>query len=795
MKNTLYTIAVIIFTTYNIFSQQHSLTGKFINHEQNPIEFAKVSIYQDDTVFVNVTITDSLGVFSLTIQEGVYTVKLEKTNIEYWINIIELNKNIDLGTIQVDETKILSEITITNERPLWVRKPDRLIFNVENSISASSGTLLDALKMTPGVLVTQTSISIIGKGKALILIDERNVNIYSESLMNYLSSISAESIQSIEVMTNPPAKYDAQGSGGIINIIYKKGRRNSWKNNTRVASIHDFYSNYFLFDNFYYNKGKIYFDIHASVRKGNIRLIDNTETDYPDQKWVEKGHSKVGNDGHSQRIVFDYQLSDNASIGTLVEFSQTLPQTDYSKYEGKVTQENKLISEIYTNNRDKRNENFFSSNINYIQNFGQKTSSKKGELQFNFDYFNNDNKKQNYFDSKHTYLNGVNILHTIGENKSNLNIENYSGKIDLNYLDGTIECGGKMSSTTTSSDFTFFDLISYDNKINKFRYIENINALYFNWNKEFDYIHFGVGLRYEHTLTKSYSEQKNEINIHNYNNLYPTIALTYLTNENTFFNLSYNRRVNRPAFWELDPFRTQINAYSYEEGNPFLKHSFSHNVTMDYNYQQVLNLQFSFQKSTQESMQFTRLDSITKIQATLRDNFISSESYTLSTSYIFDECTKWESQFYLEFYYTKTRITKKLYENIFLIQNGIGGVFDWFNSITPFVNQNIKLELSYQYTFPTKMFIYKDKGTHNINLALLFVFYNEKIKVRIYGNDIFRSSIPYSMIYSEGMKQKISVYQEPRSVILSLNYSFGNSTIRTLEKETGNKEEQNRSRR
>lgn len=169
-------------------------------------------------------------------QHGVYKVQIWQANKIELSKNIELNADLDLGSIIVTESILLESVIVTGRKKLIERKVDRLIFNVENSINAAGGDVIDGLSVVPGVRVQNDKITIIGKSTLAIMIDDRIVQLTEEDLSNYLKSIAADAIKSIEIFTSPPAKYEAAGNSGLVNIKLKKVKKDSW--NALVGSTY-----------------------------------------------------------------------------------------------------------------------------------------------------------------------------------------------------------------------------------------------------------------------------------------------------------------------------------------------------------------------------------------------------------------------------------------------------------------------------------------------------------------------------------------------------------------------------
>ena len=218
----LLTTIILFFSFYNVNSQ-FSIRGKVIDETQHSIEFVTCFL-QKDSIVIESKLTDSLGIFQFnSIEKGNYTLILRYFDNENKY-VINLQKDTSL-TIKFEISNDLEEVVFTYKKPLVVKLVDRVVFNVENSISSSGSTAYDVLKKTPGVRVAHSSISITGKSSVSIYLDDKIVAVSGEELIMYLQSIPSDDIAKIEVITNPPSRYSAQGNCGIINIVQKQIRK------------------------------------------------------------------------------------------------------------------------------------------------------------------------------------------------------------------------------------------------------------------------------------------------------------------------------------------------------------------------------------------------------------------------------------------------------------------------------------------------------------------------------------------------------------------------------------------
>ncbi|MFC4479451.1 TonB-dependent receptor [Flavobacterium chungangensis] len=231
--NRIILVSVLFLFQINVFAQQYLVKGKIINQNKTPLEFATATLLKADKILHKQTSTDSLGNFILSTENGNYRLIIEQFGTEFSNKEIIVNQDLDLGIIEVKELVQLDGVTVKSRKKLVEQKVDRLVFNVENSVVATGGTALDALKSTPTVRVQNETISIVGKGEVLVMIDDRLNKITQEDLVAFLRSIPADNIKSIEVITTPPAKYEAEGNSGLINIKLKTAKaqfldRKSW---------------------------------------------------------------------------------------------------------------------------------------------------------------------------------------------------------------------------------------------------------------------------------------------------------------------------------------------------------------------------------------------------------------------------------------------------------------------------------------------------------------------------------------------------------------------------------------
>ena len=207
-----------------------------ITSETTSLEWADVSILNSEGKIIDGMTTKQDGYFEFNLKKGSYKIGINLLGFTDYEKEIAIEMDTDLGIIILEEsTTNLVEVVIQSKKKTVEQKTDRLVYNLENNVTTVGGDALSAINTAPGVVVKNDMITILGKGTSRVMIDGRMIELAGEELNNFLKSISASDIKNIEIISNPPAKYEAEGTGGLINIIMKKGVRDSWKNTTTLS--------------------------------------------------------------------------------------------------------------------------------------------------------------------------------------------------------------------------------------------------------------------------------------------------------------------------------------------------------------------------------------------------------------------------------------------------------------------------------------------------------------------------------------------------------------------------------
>jgi len=788
------TLYLLFFLAANYVYGQHEISGQFIDENSEPTGYLQVGAFIEDSLITG-SVTDENGEFSFFLPDGTYKISADLFGENLYSKELTVDEPIDLGTLSVKANVLLETVVVTGRKDLIERKVDRLVFNVQNSISASSGNAMDALRKAPGVIVQNDAISMIGKDGVGVMVDGRMVQVSGEDLSDFLESIASDGIQSIEVITLPPAKYEAEGNSGLINIILKKGRKNSWSSSIRTTYTQTTYPIYASGVNFHYNKNKTRLLIDVSGRAGHKAIIEKAQVFYPNQTWVGQTDRKDKRDFLSGRVAYDYDISEKTSVG--IQYLGMVRNPDIedentTRIHGLLS--NRLDSTIVSEGSNDKALNNHSFNVH----FASQLDTMGRKINVDLDYFTFHATQDRTFQSRH-YLSDNEPTNSFlsNINKSRQNISNYSAKIDIEHPTNwaNLSYGAKASFIYNENPSDFFNTISGSPVLDSaqsraFEYYENTQSAYVNTSKKIgEKWETQVGLRVENTQTKGVSKTLNETNRNNYIQFFPTAYLTYTNNDNSF-SANYGRRITRPAYWELDPFRWYTNANTYSEGNPFLQPSYTTNLNLSHSYKNKLTSGIFLMLTSNGFTQITALNPETNELAYIRRNYYDEYKFGVSESYLFNKYAWWESYNEVYLWYSEP----KFYETQIDAEelNGWALYYGSSNSFMLNKSKTIRAELNFGYSVPAQGRIYKVGAIYNLDAGLKLFLLDKKLQVTLSVADILRKSVSDVTTFTSDIRQVYNIYPDNRYFRLSAKYSFGNKKTFIQKRQFGNEEEKRR---
>lgn len=581
---------ILFVLSFGAYAQNFSILGKVVDAENTSIELANVILLQgEEREFLIGTSTDDNGYFNLVnLAQGTYYLKVSFIGLEEFEQKIILTGNLDLKTITLNETpESLDEVTIVAKKPTITRKPDRLVFNVENT-ALVEGSTLGVLKSTPGIIVSEGGINI-KSAPAAIYINERRVQLTSDELMQLLESAPANSIKSVEVITNPPASYDAD-SGSVINIVMSKNLVTGYRGNVQTNYTQGVFPRYNASTSHYFKNDDINLNLNYSYTNQKINRDQDDAVNYLnnngdiDEIWKSNVNRNTWSETHNLNLNFDYFIDERNTLS----LTSTGLYTPYFKYKinnntNIFDANNNFSSSFMADNLSRDNKHNIGTDVIFKHDFKNESS-----LTFNAHYTTYDyERKQKVFqdepiDSNDSQFNTL----------ANQGTQIITGKIDYSIPiteTSNFDVGVKYSNVNTNSDITRIDIINGNEEVNMensdaFKYDENVYAAYTNYSKTWDKWNMNIGLRVEQTNIEGTSISLNETNSQDYFNWFPNASLTHSISDDVSITANYKRSITRPSYTNLNPFTFFLNENTVVLGNPNLLPTYTddYKVSIDF---------------------------------------------------------------------------------------------------------------------------------------------------------------------------------------------------------------------
>ncbi|MGV1020574.1 TonB-dependent receptor domain-containing protein [Empedobacter falsenii] len=774
-------IPILLFASTSIFAQQQ-YKGSLQYANQTSVSLADVIILKDDQIIDEIS-TDDKGNFVVELPEGNYTFRIEEAGVLLYTQTILCGQNQDLGVIILPKTEniTLTETVVKSQKKLIEKKVDRLVFNADLAEGAKGGDALDLLKLAPRVKVDNDVVSIIGKSTLRVMVDDRLLEMSGDQLTNYLKTLRADDIEKIEVITNPPAKYQAIGNSGILNIVLKSGKKDSW-NGSLSSSLQHYNKPYWNNSaSFNYRKNKwtlvsnIFggFGEYDGIGQSDIYFTKTNEV------WTEREKNSGKNRNIGGKLGLDYKISEKLTTGFTVDlYAGNRKGTGGTKTMINSLDKNELLSYIL-NDRNGSKGNTKYNTLNYHVIYKMDTIGKK--LTFDFDWVNFNNNNTSVTSNRFFDSNNVENTAEYQGNKSlsDQKANNYSLNIDMEHPVNTwkLNYGGRYSWTKNNSDNLFYNTSSgspvYDEKLsNGFYYDENILAFYASIEKDIsEKWSAKVGLRYENTDAKGFSPQENQHDTYKYDGLFPTAYLMYKPAENHSLSVNVGRRIDRPFMGQLNPFRTIYSPYSFAEGNPKLKPSYSYNYELEYAYKDLAVTTLYYRNSTDEINQIVVVNPSENTQNWIPYNYADSESFGISENVNFKLVKWWKVNGAIDLYYKKT---KGIIPEYNYVLDGFNGEFRLTNNLELNKSKTLLFNHTTNYTTKTIDAMSRSRANRSTAFGLRALFLDKKFEVSFNVNNVFKDRAWQDESFSNDTKF-VYTGQSARYYRVGIQYNFGKS--------------------
>ena len=800
-------LILLLFTVLSInLSAQLSIDGIFQDDESSPIMFSNVVLYSSsDSSMVKVESSDEDGKFSLRgIAKGHYYIVSSYVGFnDYQSSEIELsNSSVDMGVLQMVTSSVQLETAVVKaKRTLIEVKPDRMVFNVEGTINSAGDNALGLLRKAPGVLVdNNNNISVLSRSGVLIYIDGKRLPLNGDDLTSYLNNLPAEQIDRMDIITNPGAKYEAEGNAGIIDIRMKRDKSHGTNGSIsgslsqgqlltgNISSVGN-YRNKTLntFGTLGYNGGKSFSRMHFLNNQNNLRTDENQYLENDDN-------------GINYRWGTDFFLGKNHTIGFLItgQKNETKSISENSSEISLLSNPTAIDSVLLADNSSLQNRDGSAYNINYA------FDNKKSSLNFDIDYgrYRNESdyiQPNRYYDATRTEL----LTEVLTEYDTPVDIDIYTAKIDYEteLVGGKLGLGSKISKVDTDNTFLFYNIIDgqrvqNNKRSNEFFYDENVYAGYASYQRPInEKLNFSAGLRVESTDVigdlKAFlpKDETDPVDLE-YTNFFPSAGLTYNLEPNKTLSLNYGRRINRPDYNFLNPFTFQYSELSFLKGNEKLNPEIVNNIELGYTLNFRYNFKLSYSKTTD---QITRL--VQPDDEDPRANLITWANLAEQTLYGFNISAPFGVT---DWWNTYVNFSSGYMNN--QSDYGDGAIVDVqaftysiFQQNTLILPEGFTGEISVWYGGPGiwgGVFEYDTR--YSIDLGLQKKFFNDLMNIKLSASDITYQTGWSGTSNFDGLTGERQGVWDSRKVALSISYNFGNSNVKSRQRSTGIEDESKR---
>ncbi|MCP9235886.1 TonB-dependent receptor domain-containing protein [Lewinella sp. JB7] len=785
-------------------SAQLSVRGQVQDADGVPVSFANVALYVSaDSSLVKVETTDEAGLFRMRdVPDGTYDLSVTFIGApELRRPALTLQEDADLGVLTMAPAAVeLTEATVTARRALVEVKPDRTVFNVQGTINAAGNTGLDLLRKAPGVTVDNNdNINVLSRSGVLLYVDGRRLPLSGEALSNYLRNLNAEQIDRIDIITNPGARYEAEGNAGIIDIRLKKAEDEGANGSLSLNGSQGRYFRSSVDANGNYRNRWLNLFGNAGVNDGtfyNTTLFNGFQNGLRMDEYI---HGITEARTVSYRLGADITLAEDHTLGILVggRFndygSRTIDDIDIFDLRGGTEVFDSTLRARGQRDGDRNQQ---TVNLNYRYRIAEGRT-----LNVDLDYgrFRTDNladQSNRYFDRGGDPLSS---LYNYFDTPTDIDIWTAQTDYEQPLAGGTLSAGGKFSRVRTYNTFLFYAVVPGaagervldDRRSNQFDYAEDVYAGYLNYAGSLgERWKFSAGLRTELTdatgLLAPFREDLREPPVAiNYLSFFPSAGLTYSLDarKGNTLNLAYGRRINRPDYNVLNPFRQQISQLSYERGNPFLSPEIVDNLELGYTLQYRYNFKLAYSNTAN---QITRLigpdDQDPRAGFVSWDNLASQRIFSFNASAPLQLTEAWNLYVNASASHINNQadygdgatIDVRVFSYSFYVQNTLNLPGDF------------TAEIGGYFSGPGVwggVFRYNELGALNVGLQRKFL--NDQLNVKLSGNDLFYTAgwngySEFDGLYSEG-----SGRWDSRRIALSLSYTFGNQKVKSRKRKTG----------
>lgn len=773
-----------------IFAQ--IMTGKLSDEQKNPLTKSSIEIEipSQETLLIE---TDEKGEFNFEFHQAkLFTIYIKEFGYQEFEKTYQTDdtKSIEI-VLKKDETIKLNDVVISAQKPMLKRKIDRIEFNVDNT-PLQNLSAWDIVKNTPNVIVKNDQLSVRGNTQILVTINDKKTLMTEDQLKQLLENTDGNTVSSVEVITNPPAKYEASGSA-IINIKMKKNVLSGYKGQFRARYHQSAYAKGLLGTSQTYNTNKwqltgSYYFVNGNYVRKNFDVVtfqeDKTrwESDMIRKTSAKEQHIYNFSSQYTRDSLQNFQFGLNGSRNPASIGNYEVPTNIYN------TDNNQLQSYYITQNHRREASSNFNTYFIYDKKYGQHNLTWSNNFSYRYykekqDVFTKLNFKDKPYEENRFLSAAIQKLNLL------------STQIDYSFTDENfgLESGAKYSFVKNNNDLDFFESIQNQIeyqplKSNIFNYKEQIFAWYVSSNYKWKKWETKAGLRSETTWINTISDNPNNHNKRTNTTLFPTFYVMYTINDKQQIGLNYGKRIDRPNYNFLNPSKSYYNLYAYFQGDANIISTIIHNLSLSYTLSNW-NFETYYRYEKDPAMEISIQNPETFETVYHFTNIKNGQAFGANFSKNFNLKSWWKLNLfamgeYNENYYFGP--DQQQYKNdVFFYHINLGTQLDLDKEKT------LNISAGYQYNSKAIQGSFNISSSQNTYLILNKKLWNNRFEIGLTFNDIFRSDRNTISTNYANQNQSFKDYRDNQYFMINLKYNFGNQKVNEA-KQVQKTAEQNR---
>ncbi|MBL7471452.1 outer membrane beta-barrel family protein [Robertkochia sediminum] len=760
-------------------AQDYDLSGKITDSEDLPLSFVNILLLNaQDSTLVNGVISGDDGRFLFQdVTAGNYVIQSSYIGYQTHFLPVEVNGNTATETIKLmPATETLQGVTVSYRKPTIEKRPDRLVFNVANTtLSSLSG--YEILKRTPGVIVMNEQL-MVKNSEPVVYLNDKRVYLSNAELNSLLQGFAGVNVEAVEVITNPPASYDAEGSV-VLNIVTRSNVSIGYKGSLETRGTFAVYPKYnFNTQHYYKTKGLDFFFNYnfnrSKLFKNDLSFINFTDVGEGTEAWNTNFKKITRLNDHSVNAILDIDTGESSTLSLSANVLWSPDKTFDNSAVTNIAGPDNTLASYFNTDSDMEYDTY-----NYV--FGAEFDTELDdegttlESVANYIYYEQDQLQAlttAYFDP-FGVPEDLNAFDTEGQQQTNI----FTLQTDLSgtWAGGDVKTGLKFVNINSSSGIGFSGPSIPDNALDDdFDYNEAIYAFYAEYGRSWEKWELQLGSRMEYTDVTANSIALGDVNTQKYFGIFPSLGVQYVPSEANSYGMSYGRSLTRPRYQSLNPFRYYIIEDRYNEGNPELTRAIEDKLALSYTYNNTYTFEIGFQNIDGDINSLPFQDNGNRQLYRREENIQQFRQYNLDFMAPLNIMRNWYAYVVASGYYMENQFIARESGNI-LVKNNTNGFLTFLSSGTTLgKKEDTNLDVSYVFISDMISGSEKYQNMHYLDISVRKNLWNDRASLTMGLNDVFNTTNVQMNSRYLNQDNGFLARPETRKFFLAFRYNFGN---------------------